>query len=77
MLLIGAMLPSKHVASREITLRRAPAEVYAVMRDFAAAPAWRTDLKTIEVLEPVDGRMRFRENSSNGVITYEVVEESR
>jgi uncharacterized membrane protein len=74
-LLIGAMLPSKHVASREVTLRRNPAEVYAVVRDFASAPTWRTDLKAIEMLEPVDGRLRFREKSSNGLVTYELVEE--
>ncbi|HEX8280517.1 MAG TPA: SRPBCC family protein [Chthoniobacterales bacterium] len=74
-LLVGAMLPSKHVASREITLRRSPVEVYAALRDFASAPGWRTDLKGIEMLAPVDGRVRFRENSSNGLITYELVEE--
>ena len=74
-LVIGAMLPSKHVASREIAVRKAPGEVYAVIRDFAAAPSWRTDLKAIEMLEPVDGRPRYREKSSNGIITYEVDEE--
>ncbi len=74
-LLIGAMLPSKHVASREITLRQRPGDVYAVVGDFAGAPAWRTDLKAVELLEPVDGRVRFRENSRNGLITYEVVED--
>ncbi len=74
-LVIGALLPAKHVASREIVVRKAPGEVYAVIRDFAAAPGWRTDLKAVEMLEPVDGRMRFRENSSNGIITYEAVEE--
>lgn len=74
-LMIGALLPAKHVASREIVVRKAPGEVYAVIRDFAAAPGWRTDLKAVEMLEPVDGRMRFRENSSNGIITYEAVEE--
>jgi uncharacterized protein YndB with AHSA1/START domain len=75
-LVIGAMLPSKHVASREITLRRPPAEVYAVIRDFASAPSWRPDLKRIEMLDPVEGRLRFREDSSNGLITYEVAEET-
>ena len=74
-LLIGVMLPSSHVASREITLRRTPGEVFAVVRDFASAPTWRTDLKAIEMLEAVEGRQRFRESSSNGLITYEVVEE--
>ncbi|HSH38069.1 MAG TPA: SRPBCC family protein [Chthoniobacterales bacterium] len=74
-LLIGAMLPRKHVASREITLRRSPAAVYAAVRDVASAPSWRTDLNAIETLESVEGRHRFREKSSNGLITYEVVEE--
>ena len=70
---VGALLPRKHVASREIVVPKAPDEVYSVIRDFAAAPSWRTDLKAIEMLEPVEGRLRFRENSSNGIITYEVV----
>ena len=74
-LVVGALLPSKHVASREVVLRETPPEVYAVMRDFSAAWSWRTDLKALEMLEPVDGRVRFRESSSNGIITYEVVEE--
>ena len=75
-LVIGALLPSSHVARREIVLRRAPSEVYEVIRDFASAPQWRTDLKTIEMLEPVEGHLRFRENSSNGLITYELVSET-
>jgi uncharacterized protein YndB with AHSA1/START domain len=74
-LMIGAILPSKHVASREMTLRRAPAEVFAVVRDFSSAASWRTDLKTVEMLAPADGRERFRENSASGLITYEVVED--
>jgi uncharacterized membrane protein len=74
-LVIGALLPSKHVASREIVVQKTPSEVYAVVRDFAAAPSWRIDLKGIEILDAVDGRIRFREDSSNGVINYEVVEE--
>ncbi len=74
-LIVGAFLPSKHVASREIVLRKAASEVYAVIRDFAAAPSWRTDLKALEMLDPVEGRVRFREESSNGTVTYEIVEE--
>lgn len=74
-LIVGALLPAKHVASREIVVRRLPAEVFAVVRDFASAPGWRTDLETVEMLNAVDGRVRFREESSNGRITYEVMEE--
>lgn len=76
LLLIGALLPRQHVASREITLPRAPSEVYATVRDFASAPAWRTDLKSIELLGEVNGRLRFREESGNGLITYELVDET-
>ena len=75
-LLIGAFLPRKHVASREIVLRQTPRDVYAVVRDFASLTTWRSDVKSVEMLAPVNGRVRFRENSSNGRITYELVEET-
>ena len=75
-LIIGALLPKEHAASREITLRRQPSEVYATLRDFAAAPKWRPDVERIEILDAVDGRVRFREHSKNGRVTYEVVQES-
>ena len=58
-LLVGALLPTKHVASREIVVRKPPPEVYATIRDFASATEWRTDLKATEMLEPVNGRIRF------------------
>ena len=74
-LLVGALLPRKHLASREIVLRQAPADVYAVVRDFAATPAWRSDLKRVEMLENAQDRVGFREESQHGVVTYEVVEE--
>jgi uncharacterized membrane protein len=74
-LLIGALLPRNHVASREIILRRSPEEIYAVIHDFASAPAWRTDLESVEMLGEVDGHIRFREQSKQGRITYEVVED--
>ena len=74
-LLIGALLPRNHSASREIVLRRNPDEIYAVVRDFAAAPAWRTDLQSVEMLGEVDGHVRFREHSKQGKITYEIVED--
>ncbi|HEV2804349.1 MAG TPA: SRPBCC family protein [Chthoniobacterales bacterium] len=74
-LLIGAFLPRNHVASREIILRRSQEEIYAVIRDFPSAPAWRPDLQSVEMLSDVDGRVRFREQSKQGRITYEVVED--
>jgi uncharacterized protein YndB with AHSA1/START domain len=75
-LLVGALLPRKHLASREITLRQPPSEVYATLRNFASAPKWRPDLERVELLEDVEGRIRFREDSKNGRITYELLEEN-
>lgn len=74
-LLIGAALPAKHRASREVLLRKSPSQVYAVIRNFAGAASWRPDLQRVEMLGEVDGRVRFREHGKNGSITYEVMEE--
>jgi hypothetical protein len=74
-LLVGAFLPRHHIASREIILRRNPDEIYAIIHDFAAAPAWRTDLQSVEMLGEIDGGVRFREHSKQGKIIYEIVED--
>jgi uncharacterized membrane protein len=76
LLIIGALLPKDHVASRAITVRRSAPEVYATLRDFAAAPQWRPDLERVEILDNVDGQVRFREHSKQGRITYEVIQDS-
>ena len=75
-LVIGAMLPRQHRATREITLNRSPREIYAVARDFGSAPSWRRNLLQVEWPEPVNGLVRFREVSKDGTVTYEVVEDA-
>lgn len=74
-LVIGALLPKNHVASREVVLPQSPSEIYAVIRDFAAASKWRPDVARVEMLDPIAGHVRFREDSNHGRITYEVTEE--
>jgi uncharacterized protein YndB with AHSA1/START domain len=74
-LLIGASLPREHRVSRELLLRWSPAEVYAVLRDFANMPSWRTNVTRVDILEPVDRRLRFREHSKEGAVTYELLED--
>lgn len=71
--IIGALLPRHHTASRVISLRRPPADVYATIRDFAATPSWRKDVKRVTLLDGTP--LRFREESSHGTVTYEVVED--
>ena len=45
------------------------------MRDFAAAPTWRSDVKSIELLPPRDGGVCYRETTNHGAITYRVLED--
>jgi uncharacterized membrane protein len=68
--IIGSRLPRTHSASRSIVLQRGPHDVYATIRDFAAAPTWRKDIKSVTVLADASP-IRFREDD----VTYEVVED--
>ncbi len=69
----GALLPRRHRVSRSILLRAAPAQVYGLIDDFAAAPAWRADVKRVVILKSESGEVRFREFGAHGAVTYEVV----
>jgi hypothetical protein len=73
--LIGSQLPKSHVASRSIFLHQSPEKVYAVVRDFASAPSWRSDVKRIEVQPQTSGPLHFREEGSNGTVNYELAED--
>lgn len=72
--LIGSQLPKSHSASRSIVLRRPRPEVYAVIRDFKSAPAWRSDVNSIDILETPGQKLRFVEHGSDDV-TYELAED--
>ena len=73
--LIGSRLPKAHTASRSVFLHKSPDEVYAVVRDFASAPTWRSDVKRIEVQTQPGQRMHFREEGKNGTVNYELAED--
>ena len=75
MALIGSRLPKTHVASRSILLHKSPADVYAVVRDFASAPKWREDLKQVDVEVSQGGPVYFREVGKNDTINYELIED--
>lgn len=74
-LVIGALLPKSHVASRQIVLHRSPQEVYEIVRDFNGAPTWRPDLERVEMLATADNQVRFREHGEHGPITYDLTED--
>ena len=75
MLVIGAVLPKNHVASRQIVLQRSPDEVYQTVRDFSAAPSWRPGLERVEMIPAADNQVRFREHGEQGPITYDLIED--
>ena len=74
-LIVGAILPRGHVVSRRIILHRSPDEIYRSVRDFAAAPSWRSDLERVEMIATTDNHVRFREYAKHGAVTYELVED--
>ena len=74
MALIGYMLPKGHVASRERSFAAPPEKVFAVISTPADYPTWRGDVKSVDILPPVDGKARFRENGSNGAILFQIDE---
>jgi hypothetical protein len=73
--LIGSRLPKSHTATRSIFLRRSPQNVYDVIRDFSSAPAWRPDVKLVEVKTQANGKVHFREEGKNGAVNYELAED--
>jgi polyketide cyclase/dehydrase/lipid transport protein len=74
-LLVGALLPRAHKASRAARFRRSPGELYAVIRDFPAMPTWRRGLERVEVLPPREGCTCFREISTHQSVSYVVLED--
>jgi Polyketide cyclase / dehydrase and lipid transport len=73
--LIGWRLPKEHSATRSILVHKTPDIVYAVARDFASMPKWRSDVREVTVTTAPDGRVHFREDGSNGTVNYELAED--
>lgn len=73
---IGALMPKGHTASRSTVINQSPEVLWQTMTDCAAFPAWRTDVKAVEVLPDRDGRKVWREDGTNGRMTLEAIEAS-
>ena len=73
--LVGALLPREHKATRAAHFKCPPSALYAVVRDFAAYPAWNAHAQAVEILNPTNGRAAFRVTSRHGAVTYVVVDD--
>jgi uncharacterized protein YndB with AHSA1/START domain len=70
--IVGALLPKEHVATRSVSLRQSPE---AVWNQITSPPTWRPDIQSYEELPARDGHRMWRETDRHGqVITYEAVE---
>jgi uncharacterized protein YndB with AHSA1/START domain len=67
--LIGAMQPRDHVATMTATISAPADKVWAALTDVAAYPAWRTGLKSVDVLSTPGAPLSWRETTSQGPMT--------
>ena len=67
---IGYALPIGHVATRETRLGAPPERVFDVLREVEKFPAWRSDVKSVEVLATIPA-LRWRERGDDD-ITFEM-----
>ena len=74
---VGSMLPEGHVATRSAKFNKSSEEVWNTITDFAAAPTWRKELKSMEQLPDRNGHAVWQELSDFGSMTYEITEFSQ
>jgi uncharacterized protein YndB with AHSA1/START domain len=72
MLLVGWLLPEKHHAHRQATLKAPPEVVWELMTNVEAFPSWRSNVKTVQRLPDREGRKVWVEEGSSGRITLAV-----
>jgi hypothetical protein len=67
---IGAALPRDHVAAMSARIAASPDTVWRTLTDPSAFPAWRNDVRTVEMLPATATGPSWREHSRSGTITY-------
>jgi hypothetical protein len=71
-LVVGALLPKHHIATRSATFRAKPEQLFALI---SGPPTWRPDVKKYEVVANPGGPEMWRETDSHGhTVLYEVIE---
>ena len=72
---LGWSLPVRHHAAREASFRAPPEAVFALIASPRGFPAWRSKVKSVEMLPSSGERLSYRETGDDGTIPY-IVEES-
>ncbi|MSR62584.1 MAG: hypothetical protein EXS08_09095 [Planctomycetes bacterium] len=68
--LVGSFVPREHRAACRSTFAASPETLFALLADVEGSVAWRHELKSVRVLEPLDGKPSFVEESSQGSVRY-------
>ena len=69
---VGYLLPVKHVATVTAHVPATPEEMWQTLTDVAAYPKWRGDVTSVEMLSADSGHVAWREHGKNGVISYAI-----
>jgi hypothetical protein len=73
--LVGCFFPRGYTARRSLRSHEPPEEVWKVIADFPAVPAWHPEVKTVERLADRDGHEVWRETDRRGYpVQLETVE---
>jgi uncharacterized protein YndB with AHSA1/START domain len=70
--IVGYLLPVRHVATVSATIPAAPDAVWAVLTDPAGYPKWRGDVTSVEMLPADSGHVAWREHGKNDAITFAI-----
>ena len=71
---VGYLLPVKHVATVTAHVPGTPEQVWQTLTDVAAYPGWRGDVTSVEMLPADSGHVAWREQGKNGAISYAIAE---
>jgi uncharacterized protein YndB with AHSA1/START domain len=74
---VGYLLPVKHVASVTAQVPATPEQVWQALTDVAAYPTWRGDVTSVEMLPADTGHVAWREKGKNGDISFTIEEAER
>jgi uncharacterized protein YndB with AHSA1/START domain len=72
--IVGYLLPVRHVATVSATIPAAPDAVWAVLTDPASYPKWRGDVMSVEMLPADSGHVAWREHGKNDAIAFAIEE---
>jgi hypothetical protein len=67
---IGYLLPVKHVAIVAVHVPAAPAQVWDALTDVAAYPRWRGDVTSVELLPTDSGHVAWRGHGKNDASSF-------